>query len=104
VFRYVGDGEGAAEEGATVLAPPSVELAPPPAPLAPPPPVVTGPRLIGLMRQGGTLRAALSVDGEMLVVAAGERAGAYTVVSVDEDAVTLRDAAGTTLTLSPPEG
>jgi len=63
-----------------------------------------GPRLVGILRQGGALKAAISVDGEVVVVRAGERAGAYTVLAIDEDdGVRLSDASGAALTLAPPQ-
>jgi hypothetical protein len=104
VFRYArpGDGETApravrgAEDGVALVAPPALSPMLPSAP--------AGPRLIGLVRKGGVMRAALSVDGETLVVGEGDAAGAYTVVAVSDEGVTLRDAAGSTLTLSTPEG
>jgi hypothetical protein len=83
-------------QAATLPAPPSL------AGVEPPPPI--GPRLVGIVRQGGVLRAALSVDGEVVVARAGERAGPYTVEAIDlDDGVRLRDASGTTLILAPPD-
>jgi hypothetical protein len=102
VFRYTGSGDAetaASARGASVGA----ELVAPPA-LSPPPSAPKGPRLIGLLRRGGVLLAALWVDGETLVVGEGGSAGGYTVVAVDDEGVTLRDAAGSTVTLSTPEG
>jgi hypothetical protein len=43
-------------------------------------------RLIGFVRRGGALVAALSVAGEVVLAAAGEAAGGFTVLSVDEEA------------------
>jgi len=61
------------------------------------------PRLIGLVRRGGQLQAVLAVDGEVTVVKKGDRAGAYSVVWIDEDSgVRLQDASGTGVTLQPP--
>jgi hypothetical protein len=78
----------------------------PPAPAAPSlPPVVEPPvaapavRLVGLVRRGGAIKAALQVHGETIVVGAGEAAGDYRVVAIDEDGVRLRAADGTTITL-----
>lgn len=87
---------------------------PTPAPIArPAPPVLPSPspvfeeavpaaptvRLVGLVRRAGVLRAALQVHGETIVVGAGEPAGDYRVVSIDEDGVRLRAVDGTTITL-----
>jgi hypothetical protein len=67
-------------------------------------PVPEGPRLIGIVRQGGALKAAIAVDGEVTVVRIGDRAGAYTVLAIDEDdGVRLSDPSGATLTLAPPQ-
>lgn len=88
-----------------------------PAPAALPPLVVPPPlalssrapssepiRLVGFVKKGGALRAALSVEGTVSVLAAGEGAGGYSVLSVDEDAgVTVRTPDGAELLLPPPE-
>jgi hypothetical protein len=58
-------------------------------------------RLVGLLRRGGRLRAALAIVGETVVLAPGESSGGYSVVSIDEDeGVTLRGPDGSTVTLS----
>jgi hypothetical protein len=60
-------------------------------------------RLVGLVGQGGQLRAALAIEGDVLVAAAGEDAGGYHVLSVDPDAgVRLRTPDGVELVLEPP--
>jgi hypothetical protein len=60
-------------------------------------------RVVGLIRRGGRLEAALIVHGEMMVAGAGARAGGYTVLAVDEDAgVRLRGPAGEEIVLPPP--
>ena len=56
-------------------------------------------RLVGLLRRGGVLKAALSVRGETLMVGPGDAAGDYRVISIDEDGVRLRAPDGTTITL-----
>jgi hypothetical protein len=59
---------------------------------------------VGIVRQTGALRAALSVEGELVVVRVGERAGPYTVLSIDEEnGVELREASGATVTLPAPQ-
>jgi hypothetical protein len=80
------------------LAAPTPSLAPAVAtPTAPPV------KLVGLLRQGGALKAVLQVSGEMVIVAAGGAAGDYAVVSIDEDrGVRLRARSGQELTLPPP--
>jgi hypothetical protein len=78
----------------------------PAAPVAPSlPPIVDQPvaapavRLVGLVRRAGVMKAALQVHGETMVVGAGEAAGDYRVLAIDEDGVRLRAADGTTITL-----
>ena len=59
-------------------------------------------RLIGFVR-GDTLRAALVIDGEVVLVGVGEKPFGYEVVKVDEDSgVRMRDRSGETFTLIPP--
>lgn len=57
-------------------------------------------RFVGLVRRGGTLKAAVRIHGEPAVLGMGEEAGGYTVVGIDEDGVRLRAADGSTLTLA----
>jgi hypothetical protein len=102
VFRYA-EADGA-EERPVGGARAAVVLDPPPALAPEAPPAPAGPRLIGLLRRGGTPHAALALDGEALVVKEGDRAGGYTVLAVDDEGVTLRDAAGGTVTLTLPPG
>ena len=42
-------------------------------------------RLVGLVRQAGTLKAALSVGGQVAVVAVGESHLGFRVVTIDAD-------------------
>ena len=42
-------------------------------------------RLVGLVRRGAQTKAALAIAGDTVVLAAGETAAGYTVVSIDED-------------------
>lgn len=104
IFSYSSEDEGglsgpvAAGDGdaATLSAPPPLHEPAPPA-------AAEGPRLVGLVRRAGTLKAALFVDGEVVVVGPGDRAGGYRVVAVDEEeGVRLVDEAGTMVTLPPP--
>jgi hypothetical protein len=89
-------------EPTTVVPPPTLEAelsVPPPLAPSPPNPVV----LVGFVRQRGELRTALSIRGEVTVLAKDESAGGYTVLAIDEDrGVTLRDPDGGALTLAPP--
>lgn len=60
-------------------------------------------KLIGLLRQGGALKAVLQVHGEVIVAVAGGEAGDYEVLSIDEErGVRLRGRGGEELTLPPP--
>ena len=75
-----------------VSVPPTLAL-PPPSPLA----------LVGFVRQGGVVRAAVSIRGEVTVLARDESADGYVVLAIDEDrGVTLRDPDGREITLAPP--
>jgi hypothetical protein len=57
----------------------------------------------GLIRRGGELKAALVVEGEVIVAGKGERAGGYTVVDVDDETgVRLRGPDGEEIVLPPP--
>jgi hypothetical protein len=104
VFAYA-DAAEPEEERAPVV--PLVEAAtplPPPPPLAGEPAVdPLAPRLIGLVRKAAGLEAVLAIDGEVMVVKKGSRAGNYTVTAIDEDqGVRLQDAGGGELVLTPP--
>lgn len=95
VFEYVDAGVRAAGP------PPSMApRAPVAAAIAPPaPPAV---RLVGLLRRGGQLKAALAITGETYVLASGESAGGYTVVGIDEDeGVRVKTPDGATIVLVP---
>jgi hypothetical protein len=92
-----------------------VQAAGPPARLAPPPPIAVASaipapapvlvRLVGLLRRGAQVRAALSIAGETHVLASGESAGGYTVVGIDEDeGVRVKTPDGSTIVLAPAGG
>ena len=77
------------------------------APASPPPPVQPSLRLFGMAEsktpQGTKRIASISGDGQLYLVTEGEMvAGRYRVITVDSDAVTLRDDAGTELRLAFP--
>lgn len=85
---------------AVAQATPMAEMSVPP-PLAPPPPNPAV--LVGFVRMAGELRAAVSIRGEVTVLARDASAGGYTVLAIDEDrGVTLRGPDGAELTLTPP--
>jgi hypothetical protein len=69
-----------------------------------PEPVPARVRLVGLVRRAGTLRAALVVDGEVVLASAGETILGFRVLSLDEEGgVRLRDPEGLEATLALPE-
>jgi len=71
-----------------------------PAPVAATPPAL---RVVGLVRRGGELKAALMLEGEMVLAGKGERAGGYNVLDVDEEkGVSVRGPGGEELLLPPP--
>jgi hypothetical protein len=77
------------------VAPAAVASVAPP----PPPPAV---RLVGLLRRGKQLKAALAITGETFVLAAGETAAGYTVMGIDEDeGVRVKMPDGSTIVLAP---
>jgi hypothetical protein len=97
VFEYADGGVRAAGPPPLLAAPPAVAVASPVAPPAPPPV-----RLVGLLRRGGQVKAALSITGETYVLAAGESGGGYTIVAIDEDeGVRVKTPDGSTIVLAP---
>jgi hypothetical protein len=61
-------------------------------------------RLVGLVRRAGVLRAALVVDGGVVLASAGDTVSGYLVLSLDEDAgVRVRDPQGLEMALTLPE-
>jgi hypothetical protein len=96
VFEYVEAGVRA------VGPPPSMAPRAPVAAAIPPPPAPPAVRLVGLLRRGGQLKAALAITGETYVLASGESAGGYTVVGIDEDeGVRVKTPDGATIVLVP---
>lgn len=65
-------------------------------------PEAPGIHLVGLVRRGPRLLAALAIADEVLVLGAGESAGGYAVLDVSEDGVRLRDPQGHEETLALP--
>jgi hypothetical protein len=81
---------------ATVPEPTIANAASVPAP--PPPPAL---RLFGVTQKAGHRTAVISGESQLYLVSAGDSvAGRYTVVTVDPEAVVLRDASGTELRLA----
>ena len=67
--------------------------------LPPPPPAV---RLVGLLRRGAQVKAALAITGETYVLGSGESAAGYTVLGIDEDeGVRVKMPDGSTIVLAP---
>lgn len=74
----------------------------PPATGVVPEPPVHAVRLVGFVRRGGGLKAALAVQGSVYVLAVGEEAEGYVLLGADEDAgVRLQAPDGAVLTLPP---
>ena len=78
----------------------------------PPPPPLSGPavasstpapiRFLGLVRRGGTVKAALAVSGDVLLAAPGEEVAGYVVLSLGEDAVMVKGPEGGEIHLRLP--
>ena len=85
---------------------PSIASAATPAPMAAPSPSPSpAVRLVGLVRRQGRLKAALAILGETVVLAPGESAAGYKVLSIDEeDGVRVQAPDGATLQLAPGPG
>lgn len=97
VFEYL----EAAPRPAMPVATRTVTTATLPAVLAPEPSPSPLVRLVGLVHRGAQTRAALVVAGDTVVLAAGEAASGYTVVSIDEDeGVRVKTPDGGTIVLS----
>jgi len=93
-FRYAEE----RREGPASAPPPRAALPPPAPPEATPNPV----RLVGLVRKGGALKAAVSMWGETVVLGPGEESRGYRVLSIDDEGgVRLRGPDGSELTLPP---
>jgi hypothetical protein len=71
----------------------------------PPPTSTPSPvKLVGLVQSQNGLRAALAVEGELLLGSRGEKVRGYTIVAIDADTgVVLNGPSGETLELRPPE-
>jgi hypothetical protein len=99
VFEYAEASVRAAGPPAAArsVAPPAATL--PSAPLPPPAPPV---RLVGLLRRGNRVKAALAITGETYVLGSGESAAGYTVMGIDEDeGVRVKTPDGSTIVLAP---
>ena len=72
------------------------------APIPSPSPAV---RFVGLVHRGGRTRAALAVAGDTVVLAVGESASGYTVVSIDEyEGVRVSGPDGATIVVGAARG
>ena len=96
VFEYADQRPPVAAAPSAVTPPLTVAPAPSPSPAL---------RLVGLVRRGGQLKAALAILGETVVLAPGESAAGYTVISIDEeDGVRVRGPDGSAVQLAPGPG
>ena len=93
LFRY-------ADEAPAVRPARAATAARPPAPAASPEPPV---RLVGIVRQSGGLRAALSIRGEVVLLRPGEAADGWTLVALDEAEARFRGPDGHEETVPLPE-
>jgi hypothetical protein len=98
VFEYAEASVRAAGVPSAVRSVLPTMVAEPSAPPPPPPPV----RLVGLLRRGSHLKAALAITGETYVLGSGESAAGYTVVGIDEEeGVRVKTPDGSTIVLAP---
>jgi len=96
-FRYADEGGGRVSP-----APPLASIPPPLQPVPAPAASASPLRLIGLVRKGGAVKAALSLWGETVVLGVGEEARGYRLLSVDEESgARLRSPDGTEVRLAP---
>jgi hypothetical protein len=72
-------------------------------PATPEPTPETKVKLVGIVHRGTGVRAALNVEGSVIVLAAGESAEGYTVLAVDDETgARLRTPDGREIVLAPP--
>ena len=91
VFRFADEAaEGRADDRVRAF---------PDSPVLEPVPKPPGPRLVGIVRRGGKLLAALGLAGEVELAGAGESAAGVRVLVVDEDGVRIRRPDGSEATL-----
>ena len=96
-FEY---GERAAPPSIAVRTPVPVATMRPADPPPTPPPV----KLVGIVHGASGLRAALTMDGEVVLGSRGEKVRGYTIVTIDEDrGVVLSGPDGEKLELRPAE-
>jgi hypothetical protein len=80
-------------------APPHVRTEPP---ATPEPTPETNVKLVGIVHRGTGMRAALNVEGSVIVLGAGESAEGYTVLAVDDETgARLRTPDGREIVLAP---
>lgn len=93
---FVYDGDSSSLRGDAAMAQQAPALAPPD------PPVPEPVHFVGFVRRAGGLQVALSIEGQIEVVAAGEEASGYRILSVDEESgVQIRGPDGLERTLAP---
>jgi hypothetical protein len=67
-----------------------------------PPPAPAPVRVVGLVRRAGTLVVALAINGEVILLGAGESGSGFTVLGIGEEAVHLRGPDGEETLLELP--
>jgi hypothetical protein len=97
IFQY---GERVAPPSLVVRTPAPVTTVRP----ADPPPTPAPVKLVGIVQGAGGLRAALTMDGEVVLGSRGEKVRGYTIVTIDEDrGVVLSGPDGEKLELRPAD-
>ena len=100
VFEYMDDEPPRVAPGPPGFRPAPVESQPA-SDVAREPPVHAA-RLVGFVRRGGSLKAALALRDSVYVLSVGEEAEGYTLLAADEDAgVRIQGPEGVVLTLPP---
>jgi hypothetical protein len=98
VFEYADDETPVPQTFEPVRPPSEGQRSPDISPVSP----MVAVRLIGFVRRASGLKAALALRGDVFVLAVGERAEGYVLLSADEDAgVRLEGPSGEVLTLPP---
>ena len=94
LFEY-----GEAPPAEPAVRPRPLILEPEAAPTSAPVPV----RLVGILHRGGTVKAAIVVEGNLVLLSPGDSSAGYSLLSADEDdGAVVRTPSGAEIRLSPP--